>query len=280
MMTLAVAAALTVPSLTAAAAPAADGTGATSPKDSTEAGASTGAATVDKTTGDWTVTNDDDDVAAATDKATDINVWAKVIDGSTKVYKVDVAWGAMKFEYTNGGLWNTTTHTYAGGQAAAWTESYVDGANNKLTITNHSNDAIDAGLAFAFDNNQKFNADENGDDAVRGNFFATNDNAIAAAKFLNKAAMAGLPTITLKDNKNVVNNLRIHTADTYGKIAGAAVADNQAAGAREAEAYFAFSGTPDAGKGAELNNFKKVGVITVTIAPMADKTDFEFPAGT
>ncbi|MEG2138762.1 MAG: hypothetical protein RRY64_08895, partial [Oscillospiraceae bacterium] len=86
----------------------------------------------------WETVNDDDKLAGAADaNGADINVWAKVTDSGSKVYKVDLAWGAMKFEYNGGGgQWNTTSHTYdaATGGTAAWTATYLDGINNKVAV--------------------------------------------------------------------------------------------------------------------------------------------------
>lgn len=63
------------------------------------------------------------------------------------VYSVDVSWGAMEFTYTDAseGTWNPSTHTFDGATAAAW--SWAD-ESNKVTVTNHSNAAVNAGLSF------------------------------------------------------------------------------------------------------------------------------------
>lgn len=234
---------------------AATGAEATSPKDSGVAGASTGSGSISKAAGanDF-VTNDGFDGSTADN--TDINVWAKVTDKGTIVYKVDLGWGPMKFEYTSGsGVWNPATHTYDGGAGQAqWTETgYLDGVNNKLDITNHSNGGIDAGLAFAF-GGTAFNTAADSDDAVVGNFFATNANAVTASKKLTDTYAAGAATAIT----NSIDKVSLLTADNGGAGAGTQT---------EGEAYFAFSGTPDEGRGAALDNFKKVGVITVTITP-------------
>ncbi|MEG2765816.1 MAG: hypothetical protein RR910_08725 [Acidaminococcaceae bacterium] len=227
----------------------------------------------------WETLNDDDAVAKANDlTGADINVWAKVTDNGTKIYKVDLAWGAMKFEYDSGsGKWDTTTHTYqtTGGGTAAWTvTNYLNGTNNKVAVTNHSNNAINAAFAYAM-SGTKFN-DANGVNNVIGNFFDTNDKSVAAALVLtntysdingnvNDAAVAG----------KLAGAVALPTADAYNSTTGSEpTAPNatldQAAGARSKDVFFAFSGTPDKGKGATLDAFKKVGVITVTVAPNND----------
>ena len=66
--------------------------------------------------------------------------------GST-VYSVDIVWGSMAFTYTGAseGTWNPATHTYYDATEAGW--SCEDGAN-KITVTNHSNDAVAAEFVF------------------------------------------------------------------------------------------------------------------------------------
>ena len=235
---------------------AATGAEATSPAGSGEVGASTGAGTISKDSGVADFTTDEGFDGEAADN-TDINVWAKVTDKGTIVYKVDLAWGAMKFEYTSGsGVWDPDTHTYNGGAGRAeWIETgYLDGINNKLDITNHSNGGIDAGLAFSFAGTS-FNANTTSDNAVVGNFFATKSNAVTASQKLTDTYSAG----TVSAVTNSIDKVQLLTADNSGSA--------EAGTETKAEAFFAFSGTPDEGKGAELDNFKKVGVITVTIAP-------------
>lgn len=227
---------------------------------------------------DFNTTNDDDAEAKDTDiNGADINVWAKVTDSGSKIYKVDLAWGAMKFEFNSGsGQWNTTTHAYdnVGGGVAEWTASYLDGTNNKVAVTNHSNNAIDANFAYTMDLGV-FN-DANGTDNVIGNFFADNTKAAAAATVFTGtySDTAGTVNDAAIADKLLGSKVAIATADAYNSTAGdGTVSDatnNQLAGARNGEVFFAFSGTPDAGKGATLDSFKKVGVITVTVTPNND----------
>ncbi|MDD3193898.1 MAG: hypothetical protein PHE47_08690 [Oscillospiraceae bacterium] len=236
---------------------AADGDEATAPK-GTEAGdgvvASTGLAVITSDDGVTTQTeNDDDNLAKANDDGgADISVWAKAIDSTTPTYKVDIAWGAMKFEYKDTSrVWNPQTHAYETAEAgsAGWTtEGYVDAVNNEITITNHSNAGVDASFVYANVTNI-FN-DTAGANNVVGNFFATNENAIAAAAIVENTETS--VTNTLADNK-------ISLATAVGTELAAAPSNT---------VYFAFSGKPDEGKGAVLDDFTKVGIITVTIAPV------------
>lgn len=70
--------------------------------------------------------------------------------GSTaaEVISVDVAWGSMSFTYndTVQGKWNDKTHDYDDVVEAHWT---CETDANKITVTNHSNTAVEAQLTFA-----------------------------------------------------------------------------------------------------------------------------------
>ena len=64
---------------------------------------------------------------------------------SATVYSVDIEWGSMEFTYTAGsaGTWNPETHTNDGGANGVWSA-----ADNTVTVTNHSNAAVDAVLSY------------------------------------------------------------------------------------------------------------------------------------
>lgn len=76
-------------------------------------------------------------------------------DGTTTdgapVYKIDVAWGSMEFTYEANAtrVWNTTTHQYdtTPSGIGVW-KANAEGTSNKITVTNHSNAAVEAGLEF------------------------------------------------------------------------------------------------------------------------------------
>lgn len=219
---------------------------------------------------DFYTENDDDAVAKDADtNGADINVWAKVTDSSSKIYKVDLAWGAMKFEFDSGsGQWDTTTHTYTGGSGAAkWTESYLDGTNNKVEVTNHSNSGINAAFAYAM-TGTPFNDVDTSDNAVTGNFFKEINDAAVAATVLQNTFAGDTETANVL-NKLTDSKISLATADKYNSstVTATDAANNHEAGARTDSVYFAFSGTPDSGRGATLDTFRKVGVITVTVTP-------------
>ena len=67
---------------------------------------------------------------------------------SSPVYRVDVSWGSMEFTYTDGskGTWDPSNHQYSGQTQGAWS---WDTDANKITVTNHSNAAVQASLNFS-----------------------------------------------------------------------------------------------------------------------------------
>ena len=267
-------------SLTAFAAD--DGVAADVPQGGTGTKASSGEAiatwdTTDELATGFNVVGDDDNTAAdGADTQTDISIWAKVVEHGDIVYKVDIEWGAMKFEFNNqAGKWNTETHTYDanGGVSAEWTvEDYIDEVNNQIKIVNHSNWAVDTTFSYAHEGTL-FNVDASGADAVRGHFFLTNDAAVTASKVLTGSA-------TVENALTTALTLGHQDADNATKYGGTvdgealdgtdipAVAEN-ADGSCTRYVYFTFNGTPDIATidDALKTDFTKVGVITVTIAP-------------
>lgn len=205
----------------------------------------------------WVVANDDDEITSSSDHETNINVWAEVKDNGTSVYKVDLTWGEMKFEFNSGTKWNVDTHTYTAveGVTAGWqVNGYLDGTNNRIIVTNHSNEAIEATFAYAMADTNIFNTDASINNTTRvvGNFFEDNTAAVTAAGVSDVSTVAG--TIT-------GNKITVASADN-GTEGGAGTPVTE-------DVFFAFSGIPDSGKGADLADFTKVGVITVTIAVAA-----------
>ncbi|EET58835.1 hypothetical protein BRYFOR_09123 [Marvinbryantia formatexigens DSM 14469] len=75
-------------------------------------------------------------------------------DGSTaepgKVYRIDIEWGSMEFTYEANvtKTWNTTTHDYVESSGNGVWAAAAEGVSNKITVTNHSNAAVSAGLSF------------------------------------------------------------------------------------------------------------------------------------
>ena len=81
---------------------------------------------------------------------TDITVSGTFESGfvAEEIISVDLSWGSMSFTYydTDEGEWDEEHHVYEGAYDAYW--DCEDDAN-KITITNHSNTAVEAQLSFA-----------------------------------------------------------------------------------------------------------------------------------
>ena len=213
----------------------------------------------------------------------ELEVYAKIIGDEITIYSVDIEWGDMKFVYDAGGrTWDPSTHTYIGGTGeAGWlidnatqgggeaTEWYLEQGNNAITVTNHSNRAIDA--AFHYDmlsvtafndmyftaitgDATVFNAESSTPNAVAGGFYADEEDAKSGALVLN----------------DINSDARFNTLP-HGKISlptaeGRAVESVDVIGT----VYFAFSGTPDAGRSRIMPDFRKIGSISVIITPNDD----------
>ncbi len=194
---------------------------------------------------------DDDNVA-------DIDVQAKVTEYNAAVYKIDIAWGAMQFEFKNdANNWDPDTHQYVAedGTNKEWIiDGYVDSVNNKITLTNHSNARVNAEFAYAHVANA-FNTDPTSANAVRGHFFLDNEAAKIAAGILENSATV---------QNAMPQSLVLHHLDDQGLVDPGYYAQN---GENTGSVYFTLNGTPDTAKVEGYTDFTKVGTITVTITP-------------
>lgn len=234
-----------------------------------------------KTETGFNVAGDDDNTAAdGTDTSTDISIWAKVVEHGDIVYKVDIEWGAMKFEFNNqAGMWDTESHTYKAnnGVSAEWTvDGYINEENNEIKVVNHSNWAVDTTFSYAHAGTL-FNADATGADAVRGHFFLTNNAAVEASKVLtNSATVNNALTTAITLGHQDADNATKYGGTVRGEALDGteipAVAEN-AENSCTRYVYFTFNGTPDIANMDEdlKKDFTKVGVITVTIAPWENR---------
>ena len=84
-------------------------------------------------------------------KGTDITVNGtyQAAEAPADVIAVDIVWDAMDFTYTapSKGTWNAGTHEYENATEGGW--AATGGTDPKITVTNHSNVAVDASFAFA-----------------------------------------------------------------------------------------------------------------------------------
>ena len=81
---------------------------------------------------------------------TEITVNGSYVSGAagSSVISVDIEWEAMNFTYsaTSEGTWDPATHTYVGAGADGWSDN-----TPAITVTNHSNVAVNATLGFTAD---------------------------------------------------------------------------------------------------------------------------------
>lgn len=84
---------------------------------------------------------------AAGNEDREITVNGSFVPGTAadEIISVDVAWEAMDFTYTGAsqGTWNPVTHAYDGAIEGGWSDN-----TPAITVTNHSNVAVNATLGF------------------------------------------------------------------------------------------------------------------------------------
>lgn len=128
-----------------------------------------------------------EDTITSKNENRNIDVHAKYADGTSTpdVYSVDVVWGAMQFTYSASGTreWDPSTHQYTDNTTAGWTEN-----GNTVTVTNHSNKAVD--VAFSY-------AKASGFDGVSGSFSVTDYTLAAGAENNVEGADSISTTLTL-----------------------------------------------------------------------------------
>ena len=76
-----------------------------------------------------------------------VTVKVNGVTGGGEIYKVEVAWGSLDFEYNLGSenTWDPVSHTNVGAAGPSWTN---DNQSATITITNHSNAAVNAEAYF------------------------------------------------------------------------------------------------------------------------------------
>lgn len=72
-----------------------------------------------------------------------MDVQGRVIEhNQDPVYKVDISWGAMKYEFVTSREWDPDMHLYSEGGLNGWKADGFDGINNKIQSVNHSNGGV------------------------------------------------------------------------------------------------------------------------------------------
>ena len=121
---------------------------------------------------------------------TSIDVKAKYNGSSATPEKisVDIAWGAMEFTYNvnSTNVWDPSKHEYSVENSTSGTWSAT---GNTVTVTNHSNVAVNAGLTFNAANDYN---------TVTGTFDNTTLNLPSAeGKAFNDQTLVGTSVLTL-----------------------------------------------------------------------------------
>lgn len=138
------------------------------------------------------------DGSQTTDSGATIDISATYKEGTAAedVISVDISWGAMEFEYSEGseGVWDPATHQYTGATENSWSAS-----GNEIAIANHSNVGVKATFTYTEEV-----------ETVSGTF---SDNALTLATAVGTArdaAPSGSVTLTLGGSLN--------TAGKVGKV--------------------------------------------------------------
>ena len=140
-------------------------TGDTPPGDTSTGSTSTGSTSTGNTS--YTPSNNSHDVYVTYQEG----------ESSATIYSVDIVWESMEFTYTaaSEGTWNPSTHTFIGVEGASWSF-----ANNKITVTNHSN--ADVNTSFSYTPAANFSA-------VSGAFVDVHKDAITNATLTLRSAV-------------------------------------------------------------------------------------------
>lgn len=122
-----------------------------------------------------------------------LDVQALVLEGGDgPLYKVDIVWGAMRFTYSTGRVWDPDEHRYTNIRIYDWIpEICYTGGNNQVIVYNHSN--ADVSVGFVVNPILKAGADKsllNGVDMVMNNENKA-DGTPAKDVFLSKVPAVG-----------------------------------------------------------------------------------------
>lgn len=137
------------------------------------------------------------------------DVLGKVVgdDTTAKKYSVDVTWGSMVFTYdigSNAATWNPETHVYDATSTGTSLWSCAADAD-KVTVTNHSNAAVNVAFAFSGAAYTTVTASlKNGDTdlVTSGATLATAENTLPAEapSVTGTVSLTGSVPTTMEDN--------------------------------------------------------------------------------
>lgn len=199
-----------------------------------------------------------------------ITVKAQTSGGDEIKYDVDIAWGAMQFEYDYGSTWDTTTHSYtigsSGKQQGGWVPSYLvqEGTgvtNNMIRVTNNSNFPMQA--AFSYE------AATGAWDAIRGSVtgrFSTDANIFVTGAGASARTTEAVDNGTAGSADGILHMemdaSSLASGDFYYYKSNSAAAEGGTAYTQDI--FFTLAGKPSKGGPTTLED---IGTITVTITP-------------
>ena len=203
---------------------------------------------------------------------TDIEVRAEIVGGSEIVYNVKIDWGAMEFKYDYGGSWNTTTHTYESGpsgkQGGGWVgkdgsidKNYLDGENNRITVTNNSNFPMTVDLSTevtngVFNDNNTLTGSVIGILSTNKLDFADSNGAPTQRLGIGRGQTGAGDTLLTMNLE--MNASQLSTGQTFYYIRAGSASATEATST--GTAYFAFAGKPDAGKATSMTSAAQIHV--------------------
>ncbi|MCD8120589.1 MAG: hypothetical protein LUE29_14130 [Lachnospiraceae bacterium] len=126
-----------------------------------------------------------------------IDVYAQYDDSTSTptVYSVDITWDSMTFVYEETGAknWDASDHSYTEQTTSAWTYSEAE-----ITVTNHSNAAVDVTLAYT--------ADDTVDSGVTGSLDVTSGTLAAGEVdgYATADTLTSIFTVSGTPNSSVV----------------------------------------------------------------------------
>ena len=125
------------------------------------------------------------DIGSLTGNLADTPVTATYSGSSSKVYRVDVTWGDMKFTYSlgTGGKWDPSKHEYTQGTGGGW-NAVTDGDSNKIIVANHSNAKVKVTYSFSH------NAEDSTFDNITGSFTANGTFSNSDSKYIGNLISA------------------------------------------------------------------------------------------
>jgi len=225
-----------------------------------------------------------------TDVPIGVSVGVQSDNAASTNYSIDVAWGAMQFNFTNSSrVWNPINHVYTSSTGGGWDPSAIATpapgtiGNDEIRITNNSAFAVGTSITYQSNGINPINASTTGNSNVVPAFrLATSELSSVITQNTNTSGILPYDNAMNPNESYYVTN--IPGAQQMGHISGTLTpqavlflptssafiggknkdGDYYAPGARVASVYFAFAGTPD---NPAFNTAQSVGTINLNFYP-------------